>query len=223
MRKLTMAGALIGTMLFATPAGAVLSININTCVTGACGGNTTVATLTIVETAPDVITFTLVNSVANLSNDTGNTFISQLQFSYDGAPALVAGDFVKTNFTATSGNGTFAVDPSGSNAGYNFFLDLGLPTTNSGGGVQRFKNSETLIWTLSKAGIAETDFDDPVSGSGPDALAIVHIQSLIDEGSAKYVDNGPTPPPNGIPEPLSLSVFGAALAALALLRRRRSA
>jgi hypothetical protein len=217
------AAAMLALAPLAAPAHATLTINFNTCVTGSCGGDTSVATLSIAQTAANTITFTLTNSVSNLSNDTSNTYISKLLLSYNNSPSISETDFVKTNFAAVggAGNGSFDVDPSGTFSGYDFFIGLDLPTSNSNGGVNRFKDGETLVWTLSETGLSESDFAGLVEGHGPDALALVYVKGLDGDDNARYVGAASTNAVDvAVREPASVALFGAALAGLVLLRRR---
>lgn len=217
-------GALMGIGIMTIPLSAsALMIDINTYVTGSpVSGTATVATLTLTQTGANV-DFKLSNSVSNLPGNIGDdAFISQLLFSYDASPVLTSASF--SNFGGTQSIEQVDIDPSGKNAGYDFYLELEYPTTSA----NRFLNGEFTTWTISN--VAVSDFIGLVSGSGTAGLAMVHIQQVGagpgGRDSLKYVGNVGTPPPppdpqNPVPEPVSLALIGIGLLSLSVMRKRK--
>jgi hypothetical protein len=228
------AAALVGLSLAAPPASADV-INFNTCWSSCAnvggGVSATVATLELAQDGTSV-NFTFTNTVANLGSfASSNTFISELLFSYDGDNSLDAndiGNYGNTGDGPTISDANFAFGNT-NNASLTFQIDLNLPTSNSGGGVDRFKNGETLTWTISDVEVAEFLVSANVEG----ILGLVHIQSLSgctstsgDCGSVKYVDGPPgggDPGGGDVPEPATLTLLSAGLLGLVALRRRRRA
>ena len=218
--------ALIGLGIMVAPLSAsALSININTYVTGSpVSGTATVATLTLTQNGSNV-DFNFANSVNNLSGGIGDdAFISQLLFSYDGTPALSSASFSNFGGTQPIVAGDFGINPPGKNAGYDFYLDLDYPNSAA----NRFMNGEFTTWTISN--VLVSDFLGSVTGSGPSALAMVHIQQVGagvgGRDSVKYVGSvGTEPPPpdpqNPVPEPLSLALVGIGLLGLGVVRKRK--
>ena len=218
--------ALIGLGIMVAPLSAsALSININTYVTGSpVSGTATVATLTLTQNGSNV-DFNFANSVNNLSGGIGDdAFISQLLFSYDGTPALSSASFSNFGGTQPIVAGDFGINPPGKNAGYDFYLDLDYPNSAA----NRFINGEFRTWTVSN--VLVSDFLGSVTGSGPSALAMVHIQQVGagtgGSSSLKYVGSvGTEPPPpdpqNPVPEPLSLALVGIGLLGLGVVRKRK--
>ncbi|SEO52293.1 PEP-CTERM protein-sorting domain-containing protein [Nitrosospira multiformis] len=216
-KYLKLSVALAGLLVSAQ--ASALVIDINTYLTGnPVTDDATVATLTLTQNGSNV-DFTFVNSVNNLAGNIGDdAFISLLLFSYDGNPVLTSSSFGNFGGTQTVTSGDFGINPPGSDAGYNFFLDLDYPTASSS---DRFTDGENTTWTV--FGVTVTDFSVTVPGSGPDSLAMVHIQQVGagpgGVGSLKFVGNGGGPPSQELPEPGTLALLGLGLLGFGASRR----
>jgi len=233
MKKSIIKNAIAGLSLMLTPifAYATLVIEIDTYVTGDTGSNpgtATVATLTITQNGPNAVNFNFENSVNNLPGGIGDdAFISRLEFTYDGTPlfsTLTFNNFGGSQVVTSADFGLAGIDAS-----YDFYLDLDYPTSG-GPSSDRFFNGENSTWTITSTELlSESDFSVLVSGSGPDSLAMVHIQQ-VGEGkggdfSLKYVGDACTDcggtGDTGIPEPGTLLLLGAGVWGLSLARRRK--
>ena len=215
----TLAG--FGIMAASLPAYALV-IDINTYLTGSTvAGNAKVATLTLMQNGSNV-DFRFDNFVNTLPGGIGDdAFISEFLFSYDGTPALTSASFSNFGGTQSITADAFSINPPGKDAGYDFYLDLRYPTSSA----DRFTNGEFTTWTIGNVSIS--DFVDPVFGSGPASLAMVHVQQVGagpgGANSMKYVGSaGSDPaqfPENPIPEPGSLALISLGLLGLCTVRR----
>ncbi|MEQ6340071.1 MAG: hypothetical protein M3A44_00080 [Gammaproteobacteria bacterium] len=137
----------------------------------------TVATLTLTQDGGDVdFSLTKVSGVSGLGS---SSFISELSLTYSGSALL--GSFGNVGNQAIGG---FKVDPSGKDAGYDFAIQVKFPTSN-GKNSDRFVDGDVASWTLTNAKV--NSFLAPISGSGANALGMVHVQGALGGDSFKYV------------------------------------
>jgi hypothetical protein len=213
-------------------AASALVIDINTYLTGSsAGSNVTVATLTLTQNGNSV-DFRFENSIGSLGTIANNAYISGLLFSYDGSPLLTSSSFVNFGGTQLVAAADFGINPSGKDAGYDFYLDLDYPTSNNNPAL-RFTHDEYSTWTVSAAdgisAVLVSDFTTLVTANGngnPASLAMVHIQGVEGAGtdSLKYVGSEAVPPqedPGTVPEPATLALLGLGMASLAWMRKHK--
>jgi hypothetical protein len=207
----------------ASSSASALLIDINTYVTGSTvAGAASVGQLMLAQNGTNV-DFSFMNSAASLPGGIGDdAFISELLFSYGGASALTAASFSNFGGTQLVTARDFDINPSGKDAGYDFYIGLDFPTRSSA----RFSNGEFTSWTIKNVSV--TDFVNPVTGSGPASVAMVHIQQVGagagGGNSLKYVAGEASLPPaeipaNQIPEPGSLALTALGLLGLVALRK----
>ena len=170
----SVAGALVGLGLMAAtlPASALL-IDINTYVTGSLvSGSASVGQLTLTQNGSHV-DFSFSNSFNNLQGGIGDdAFISELLFSYNGPVSLTSASFSNFGGTQLVTANDFDINPSGNDAGYDFYIGLDFPTSSSA----RFTNGEVTSWTIRN--VLLDDFLNPVTGSGTASVAMLHIQQV---------------------------------------------
>jgi hypothetical protein len=199
MKRWTALAAIGGMALAATDAAA-LTWNFNVLVTGDMPVGSNWATLTMDDTGPGEVSFTLFHNATSAAPQ----FLTRLYLNLDPIP----GD-LSANFGAPIVGISWAEDGFG-NAARFFDVEVLLETAQEG----RLDPGESVSWTMSGTGLSVSAFDkfSAVEGENAPLLALLHIQGINGEGSGKLTV---------VPEPATLGVLG--IGALALLRRRKKA
>ncbi len=152
----------------------------------------------------------------------GNEFIDELLLNLNPAldPTALAMTAVDVSDVAPGSVGfSSGVDFEQADGDGKFDMEFDFPSSNSGGGVRRFKAGEEIVVDLSYSGpLSASDFgflSAPGGGNGS-YYAAAHVQAT-----------GPSSEDSGwigprAPEPATVCLLGAGLAGVALAARRRS-
>lgn len=181
--------------LLAIPAfaSADFSWDFNTVISGGTpGGPTPWANLTGTQSGSDVNFLLTFNDFVGAGEAT--EFIKELDLLYGGTFDGTQGFSYSDSSIVGTSIGSFT------DAGLSFNLSMDFETSNAGGGANRVKPGDTVVFT-----ITNVSADDFTTG-------MLHINGLADGGSSKV---GPGP----VPEPASMAALG--MGALGLLARRR--
>ena len=182
--------------LLAIPAfaSADFSWDFNTVITGDTpGGTAPWANLSGTQSGSDVSFVLTFNSFVGAGSTT--EFLKQLDLTYggtiDGTQTLDTTDASITGYTV----GSFT------DASYHFDIKMDFETSNAGGGANRVKPGDTVLFTINNVNADDFTF------------AMLHINGTPGQaGSGKVA-------PGAVPEPASMAALG--MGALGLLARRR--
>ncbi len=149
----------------------------------------------------------LTMSALNLAS---SEFVTQWLFNLD--PSL---DADLLTFTQVSSDAVVDSAAGGNDAFHtasnNFDLEFQFAMSNSGGGANRFKDGETVVYDLGYTGAGTLDaFSFEAANLDDGLLSLAHVQGLANGGSSKVADDTPPDDPPGggsnpqVPEPASL-------------------
>ncbi len=164
------------------------------------------ATLDVTQNGANNVKFTLY--AGNLG---ASEFISFFKYNVTGSATAPA--ITPTILIGVGGTPTFGFSSSPANdAGLGFDAEVQFETSNSGGGVNRFKDEEVFVFNLARTGLLVSAIEVPM---------MIHIQGLANNGSSKVIGTLQSTPSPGVPDSGdSVALLGIALVATAFLRRK---
>lgn len=204
----------------ATSASAdVISFDLNQTVEGSEPSGFPSATFE--DTGADAVTLTL-----DLAGMSGGEFASSFFFNYDGNATALS--FAREGGTGPSSGlswdtGSNEFDSPGNQGLFDIFL--GLSTSNRDNGALRFDADETLIFSITGAGLTAELFNiDSAAQRGGSNFALARVQGIAGGASAS-VGDGDGDPGEGneipVPEPGALGLLGLGIIVLGVARRRK--
>lgn len=191
---------ILGLCLTASVSFADGTIDFTKLVSGALpNGPSPWGSVSLVNLGTNRVGLTLTNNMSLASGQ----FISRLWLNITAVPADLSLVSKSTNVSSVTW-GTNAMNQNG----YQFDLQMKLPTSNRGDG--RLSGGESASIVLEGAGLDSSKFMVMVSGPAGPLMGLIHIQDIDCKDSAKV---------GAVPEPASMATIGIGIAAL--LRRRR--
>lgn len=158
----------------------------------------------------------------------GGEYLASVFFNFADAGSQTL-TFTRTGGTGplsgfTFGQGSNNQDSPGNQG--QFDISIAFTESNANGGLLRFDADETLIFTITGAGITADDFALISAPEGPnngDNFALARVRGIAGGGSASVADSdGPGGGEEPVPEPAALGLFGLGILALGLRRRRQT-
>lgn len=204
IKPLALAVTIIVAGLAQQASAEVYTLHFNTYVTGDMWEGSDIATLTVSDLGGGDVLFTLDHNATSESPQ----FISGIWLNMD--------PYVLVTRSQEDPLGSFVGDLELSedgltNAGLQFDLYQQFETSNGDG--FRLEPGDSVTWVLSGSGLTAANFFSyatPVGENLENVIAMIHLQGINGEGSAKMA---------AVPEPATMAVVGLGLAAL--LRRRK--
>jgi hypothetical protein len=179
------------------------------------------ATAVFTDVDANTVSLTLTSSLENAAH-----YISDMTFNFNPLKSLsdlaitqASGSGTLTNPSVTASGGivknanNLSLGGSGS-TGTGFDIQFNWGSANSGGGIQRFNNTDTNMFTITSAsGVSVQDFNYLTSNN---RYAGIHVAGINNNqsgavASASAVYTPTTAPGQAVPEPLT--ILGAATAA----------
>lgn len=161
------------------------------------------ATLEFNQNGVDQVDFTLTHS----SSSVAGQFLRNLYLNIDPFVAATVTLTDTTNVNVTSTSVSQNAFGHATATGFDLFFEF-----QTSGGAGRFAPGESISWTMTGAGLTESNFMALSGGSAP-AYGLIHLQG-IPGGFSSHIEATP------VPEPATMVAL-AGLAAVAIRRRKK--
>jgi hypothetical protein len=204
---LTGAAALVaGSVLPASANIVTFTFNIDQCGNGGCG-SPPYGIITVTDVCGGVtVDVDLNNGVGFVS--TGGGVLNNDQLYFDLSPSVPVGNITNLPSLWTAGVGSFSTN--GGNGTFNTKLDCNASCAPGG------SNPYFPEFTFNISGVTSASFISPADSSD----SAYFVADLSVNGLTGRVAATKTTTTNRVPEPMTLSLFGAALAGAVVIRRR---